>query len=117
MVQKSPAWPVYPGGEHSFVTWNSPLRGKDAETSEATVPDPVAAGLETAGLALGLTGFTDPSAHPTAASAAPQRQVMTTRCVARLMIFSFSSPPAVSNRGCVESVMSDERLNDVKMRI
>jgi hypothetical protein len=56
------------------------------ETSEATVPDPVAAGLETAGLALGLTGFTDQSAHPTAASAAAQRQAMTTRCVASLMI-------------------------------
>src|SRR6476619_6904385 len=28
IVQKSPAWPVYCEGGHSFVTWSSPLRGE-----------------------------------------------------------------------------------------
>jgi hypothetical protein len=86
IVQTSPAWPVY--SEHSFVTWRSPLRGKDAE-SEATVPAPVVARLDTPGLAVGLTGFTDPSAHPPAASAAAQKHTLTTRRMARLMILSF----------------------------
>jgi hypothetical protein len=75
-VQKSPAWPVYVSGGHALVTWSAPLRGKEAEKSE----------LETAGLTLGLTGFTDPPAHPTAARAAAPKNAMTTRCVARLMI-------------------------------
>jgi hypothetical protein len=90
-----------------LVTWSAPLRGKDA----------VAARLETTGLALGLTGFTDPPAHPTAASAAAQKQAMTTRCVASLMIPLLLIASGGFEPGRRESVMSDERVNDVKMRI
>ena len=115
IVQTSPALPAHV--EHSLVTWSFPLRGKDAEAREATVPDPVAARLEAAGLALGLTGFTDPSAHQTRANAAAQKQGMTTRRVATLMIPLLLIASGGFEPGCVKFVMSDERVNDVKMRI
>ena len=115
IVQTSPAWPAY--AEHSLVTWSSPLRGRDAEASEATVPDPVAARLETTGLALGLVGPPGLSAHPTAASAVAQKHAMTTRGRAGLMIPLLLIASGGFEPGCVEFVMSDERVNDVKMRI
>jgi hypothetical protein len=86
----------------------------DAEAWESTGPAPAAARPETAGLTLGLAGFTDPLAHPAAPSAAHTHPIAR-RCIVRLMIFSFLARSF--EPGSVECVMSDERLDDAKMRI
>src|SRR6187431_2794413 len=92
IVQNWPAWPAF--SEHSFVTWSSPLRGKEADDAR---PDrPV--------VALGLVGSPLPP-HPTTATAPAQRHPTATRFILRTFANVMSNTPCWLTRTFAGNVL------------
>jgi len=80
---KAPAVQAQRGGVTGILRSATPIPLEEIRVAVTPVDQSIAFNaLESQG----LTGFTDPSAHPTAAGAKAQKHAMTTRCVASLMI-------------------------------